>query len=56
MEGGRKRKLPRTAGHKAGIETLREIIRTCSDLKIKYLTLYAFSTENGKDQKEKFQH
>ncbi len=41
-----KRKLPRTAGHKAGIETIREIIRTCSDLKIKYLTLYAFSTEN----------
>ena len=51
-----KRKLPRTAGHKAGIETLREIIRTCSDLKIKYLTLYAFPQKIGKDQKEKFQH
>lgn len=44
----KKRGLPRTAGHKAGVESLREIIRTCSKLKIKYLTLYAFSTENWK--------
>ncbi len=42
----KKRGLPRTVGHKAGVETLREIIRTCSKLKIQYLTLYAFSTEN----------
>ncbi|QXM06114.1 isoprenyl transferase [Crassaminicella indica] len=44
----KKRGLPRTAGHKAGIEALREIIRTCSELHIEYLTLYAFSTENWK--------
>lgn len=42
----KKRGLPRTAGHKAGVEALREIIKTCSDLKVKHLTLYAFSTEN----------
>lgn len=42
----KKRFLPRLAGHKAGTEGLREIIRTCSDLNVKYLTVYAFSTEN----------
>ncbi|QZY56786.1 isoprenyl transferase [Crassaminicella profunda] len=44
----KKRGLPRTAGHKAGIEALREVIRTCSEFHIGYLTLYAFSTENWK--------
>ncbi|WZL75025.1 isoprenyl transferase [Clostridiaceae bacterium 35-E11] len=44
----KKRGLPRTAGHKAGVESLREIIRTCSELNVQYLTLYAFSTENWK--------
>ena len=42
----KKRGLPRTAGHKAGAETFRRISRYCSDIGIKYLTLYAFSTEN----------
>jgi len=40
------RNLPRTMGHKAGVEAIREIVRECSKLKVKYLTLYAFSTEN----------
>lgn len=40
--------LPRTAGHRQGVEMMREIIRTSSDLGIEYLTLYAFSTENWK--------
>ena len=42
----KKRGLPRTAGHKAGASTFRKISRYCSDIGIKYLTLYAFSTEN----------
>lgn len=43
-----KRGMPRTFGHRAGIEALRDIVRVCSDLKIKILTVYAFSTENWK--------
>lgn len=42
----RRRGLPRSAGHKAGIETVREIVRASKDLGIKVLTVYAFSTEN----------
>lgn len=42
------RNLPRTMGHKAGIEAIREVVRECSKLGVKYLTLYAFSTENWK--------
>ncbi|PAB61235.1 isoprenyl transferase [Anaeromicrobium sediminis] len=48
----KKRGLPRTAGHKAGIEALREVIKASSELKIGFLTLYAFSTENWKRPKE----
>lgn len=44
----RKRLLPRKAGHKAGVERVKEIVETVGDLGIKYLTLYAFSTENWK--------
>lgn len=43
-----KRALPRFFGHKAGVEAIRDIVRTCSDLNIKILTVYAFSTENWK--------
>ncbi|MBN2898252.1 MAG: isoprenyl transferase [Clostridia bacterium] len=42
----KKRFLPRLAGHKAGSETLREIIETCGELGVQHLTVYAFSTEN----------
>lgn len=42
----KERKLPRTMGHKAGVESIREIVKECSKLGVKYLTLYAFSTEN----------
>lgn len=38
--------MPRSFGHRAGVEALRNIIQMTSDLGIKYLTLYAFSTEN----------
>ena len=40
--------LPRTAGHKAGVETIRTVLRECKKLNVKYVTLYAFSTENWK--------
>ncbi len=44
----KKRLLPRTAGHKAGVETFAGLVDACSDLGIPYLTVYAFSTENWK--------
>jgi undecaprenyl diphosphate synthase len=40
------RGLPRLAGHRAGTENLRRVIEACIDFGIKYLTIYAFSTEN----------
>ncbi|EJO5348184.1 isoprenyl transferase [Clostridium botulinum] len=48
----KERNLPRTMGHKAGVETIREIVKECNTLGVKYLTLYAFSTENWKRPKE----
>ena len=42
----RERGLPRLAGHRAGTENLRRTLRTCVELGIKVLTIYAFSTEN----------
>jgi undecaprenyl diphosphate synthase len=44
----KERNLPRTMGHKAGVETIRPIVKECSRLGVRYLTLYAFSTENWK--------
>ncbi len=43
-----KRHLPRVMGHRAGMATLKEVVRACSDEGIKVLTVYAFSTENWK--------
>lgn len=40
------RGLPRLAGHKAGTENLRRVIRATVEFGVKYLTIYAFSTEN----------
>ncbi len=48
----KKRGLPRNAGHKAGAETFRRIANHCNDLGVKYLTVYAFSTENWKRTEE----
>ncbi len=42
----KKRGLPRTMGHRQGVETLVKIVRYCSEIGIKNLTVYAFSTEN----------
>ena len=43
---------PRTIGHKAGVETIRRVLKEAERLEVKYLTLYAFSTENWKRPKE----
>lgn len=48
----KKKGLPRSAGHRAGVERVRTIIRMSSDIGIKHLTLYAFSTENWKRPKD----
>ena len=49
---GLKHKKSRNAGHKAGLKTVEKIIKTTIKNKIKYLTLYAFSTENWKRPKK----
>ena len=48
----KKRGLPRSAGHTAGAQNFRTITRYCSDIGIRYLTVYAFSTENWKRPQE----
>ena len=48
----KKRGLPRTAGHAAGAETFRRIATYCRSIGVKYLTVYAFSTENWKRSRE----
>ncbi len=48
----RARGLNRLAGHRAGTENLRRIVRACADFGIKYLTVFAFSTENWARPKE----
>ncbi|OBR94735.1 MULTISPECIES: isoprenyl transferase [Clostridium] len=48
----KERNLPRAMGHKAGVEAVREIVKECSKLNVKYLTLYVFSTENWKRPKD----
>lgn len=48
----KKRGLPRSAGHSAGASTFKSVARYCNKIGIKYLTVYAFSTENWKRSKE----
>ena len=48
----KKRGLPRTAGHSAGGEAFRNIANYCRTLGVRYLTVYAFSTENWKRSAE----
>ena len=47
----KKRGMPRTFGHKAGAEAMRKILRECREIGIRYVTCYAFSTENWKRPK-----
>jgi len=45
--------LPRVAGHRAGVETVRDVVRACGELNVEVLTLFAFSSENWRrPQKE----
>ena len=48
----KKKNRPRLYGHRQGVEAVRTIVKACVDLDIKYLTLYAFSTENWKRPKD----
>lgn len=48
----KKRALNRLKGHKAGIEAVREAIRSANDIGVDYLTIYSFSTENWKRPQE----
>ena len=48
----KKRGLPRSAGHLAGVKTVRRIVETSSNIGVKFLTMYAFSTENWKRPKD----
>ena len=48
----KKRGLPRSAGHSAGAEGLKKIVTEANKLGVKYITVYAFSTENWKRPKE----
>lgn len=48
----KKRGLPRVAGHKRGVDTVKEIVEACAEIGVKYLTLYTFSTENWKRPKD----
>jgi undecaprenyl diphosphate synthase len=56
MDGNRRwakeKKLPSAVGHKKGVESLKNILRACNDFGVKYLTVYAFSTENWKRKQE----
>ncbi|SES68250.1 Undecaprenyl pyrophosphate synthetase [Natronincola peptidivorans] len=47
-----KRKLPRALGHRAGVDAIRDVIETSSNIGISYLSIYAFSTENWKRPQE----
>ena len=47
-----RRGLPRIAGHREGVNSVRDIVEACGQLGVKYLTLYAFSTENWKRPQE----
>ena len=53
---GLKYKKTRNAGHKEGLNTVEKIIKVSIKQKIKYLTLYAFSTENWKRPKSEIKY
>ena len=48
----KKRFLPRFAGHKRGVETVREAVKNCLARGVQYLTLFAFSSENWRRPEE----
>ena len=56
MDGNRRwaklKNLPTAMGHKKGVDALKETLKACDNFGIKYLTVYAFSTENWKRKQE----
>jgi undecaprenyl diphosphate synthase len=48
----KKRFLPRVAGHRKGVEAVREIVKACIERGVEYLTLFAFSSENWRRPQE----
>jgi len=56
MDGNRRwakeRNLPSAVGHKKGVDALKKTLRACDDFGVKYLTVYAFSTENWNRKQE----
>src|SRR5207253_2099912 len=48
----KKRFLPRVAGHRKGVEAVRETVKTCGERGIEFLTLFAFSSENWRRPQE----
>ena len=48
----KKRFLPRVAGHRKGVEAVREAVKTCIERGVEYLTLFAFSSENWRRPQE----
>ncbi len=52
----KQRNWPRSLGHRAGVETLKEIVKYCSKIGIEILTVYAFSTENWSRPKEEIDY
>lgn len=48
----KQRNLPRTSGHKEGLEVAKKIVKAAKDIGVKYITLYTFSTENWKRTQE----
>ncbi|MBU4499411.1 MAG: isoprenyl transferase [Gammaproteobacteria bacterium] len=48
----KRRLLPRVAGHRKGVETLRDVIRACADRGVAHLTVFAFSSENWRRPQE----
>ena len=42
----KRRFLPRVAGHRKGVETVREVVKACAERGVEFLTLFAFSSEN----------
>ncbi len=48
----RRRRLPRIAGHKRGVEAVRAVVQACAERGVQFLTLFAFSSENWRRPKE----
>src|SRR3990167_2921744 len=52
----RKRFMPRAMGHRAGVETVRQVVKTCAKRHIQVLSLFAFSSENWHRPSEEIAH